>query len=263
MITPPSSHRSHDAGGISGTLDGHVPERRHRDHSARTRRPELRPLQVADGGLAAPRDATLTVVRVQADPFAPPSRVRVTLPGAAPEELTTTADRRRALSGFLLRRLRRARARHPAARRRGRAGGPRAQRGPGRRGRHRDRRARGADARPEAAHPGPRGGDPARGDAPGRRRRPALGRLLRRRPPGRPRVRHHRRGRGRAAGRADGPGAGRVRRRRGRPAPPVRGRRPPAGGRDAVPLAGVVAGDDPDAQRGGRHRARRARRASR
>jgi predicted ABC-class ATPase len=52
--------------------------------------------------------ATLTVVRVQADPFAPPSRVRVTLPGAAPEELTTTADRRRALSGFLLRRLHRA-----------------------------------------------------------------------------------------------------------------------------------------------------------
>ncbi len=54
------------------------------------------------------RDATLTVVRVQADPFAPPSRVRVTLPDAAPEELTTTADRRRALSGFLLRRLRQA-----------------------------------------------------------------------------------------------------------------------------------------------------------
>jgi predicted ABC-class ATPase len=53
-------------------------------------------------------DAVLTVVRVQADPFAPPSRVRVTLPGAAPEELTTTADRRRALSGFLLRRLREA-----------------------------------------------------------------------------------------------------------------------------------------------------------
>lgn len=53
-------------------------------------------------------DATLTIVRVQADPFAPPSRARVTLPGAAPEELTTTADRRRALAGFLLRRLRRA-----------------------------------------------------------------------------------------------------------------------------------------------------------
>jgi predicted ABC-class ATPase len=52
--------------------------------------------------------ATLTIVRVQADPFAPPSRARVTLPGAAPEELTTTADRRRALAGFLLRRLRRA-----------------------------------------------------------------------------------------------------------------------------------------------------------
>ncbi len=32
----------------------------------------------------------------------------MTLPGAAPEELTTTADRRRALSGFLLRRLHRA-----------------------------------------------------------------------------------------------------------------------------------------------------------
>ncbi|NMO90716.1 ABC-ATPase domain-containing protein [Actinomycetospora sp. TBRC 11914] len=52
--------------------------------------------------------ATLTVVRVQADPFAPPSRIRVRLPDAAPTELTTTPDRRRALSGFLLRRLRRA-----------------------------------------------------------------------------------------------------------------------------------------------------------
>ncbi|HEY2192141.1 MAG TPA: ABC-ATPase domain-containing protein [Actinomycetospora sp.] len=51
---------------------------------------------------------TLTVVRVQADPFAPPSRVRARLPDAAPRELTTTPDRRRALSGFLLRRLHRA-----------------------------------------------------------------------------------------------------------------------------------------------------------
>ena len=63
---------------------------------------------VGDWSLEAAGTATLTIVRVQADPFAPPSRVRVTLPGAAPEELTTTADRRRALSGFLLRRLRRA-----------------------------------------------------------------------------------------------------------------------------------------------------------
>ncbi len=60
---------------------------------------------VGDWPLAA---ATLSVVRVQADPFAPPSRVRVTLPGAAPQQLTTTADRRRALAGFLLRRLQRA-----------------------------------------------------------------------------------------------------------------------------------------------------------
>lgn len=52
-------------------------------------------------------DAALTIVRIQADPFAPPSRARVTLPGAAPEELTSTAERRRALSGFLLGRLRR------------------------------------------------------------------------------------------------------------------------------------------------------------
>ena len=61
---------------------------------------------VGDWPLAGVGGATLTVVRVQADPFAPPSRVRVTLPGAAPEELTTTADRRRALAGFLLHRLR-------------------------------------------------------------------------------------------------------------------------------------------------------------
>ncbi|MCD2189209.1 ABC-ATPase domain-containing protein [Actinomycetospora soli] len=52
-------------------------------------------------------DGTLEVVRVQADPFAPPSRVRVTLPGAAPDELTGTADRRRAHATFLLRRLHR------------------------------------------------------------------------------------------------------------------------------------------------------------
>jgi predicted ABC-class ATPase len=57
-------------------------------------------------GASGADSATLTVVRVQADPFAPPSRVRVTLPGAAPAELTTTADRRRALAGFLLHRLR-------------------------------------------------------------------------------------------------------------------------------------------------------------
>src|SRR3978361_477964 len=52
--------------------------------------------------------ASLTIVRVQADPFAPPSRVRVTLPAAAPLDLTTPPDRRRARSGFLLRRLHRA-----------------------------------------------------------------------------------------------------------------------------------------------------------
>ncbi len=51
---------------------------------------------------------TLEVVRTQADPFAPPSRVRITLPDAAPEHLTTTADRRRAHATFLLRRLHRA-----------------------------------------------------------------------------------------------------------------------------------------------------------
>jgi predicted ABC-class ATPase len=63
---------------------------------------------VGDWPLDAAGRGTLTIVRVQADPFAPPSRVRVTLPGAAPEELTTTPDRRRALSGFLLHRLHRA-----------------------------------------------------------------------------------------------------------------------------------------------------------
>lgn len=61
-----------------------------------------------DWPLDGSAQGTLAVVRVQADPFAPPSRVRVRLPDAAPQELTTTADRRRALSGFLLRRLRRA-----------------------------------------------------------------------------------------------------------------------------------------------------------
>lgn len=63
---------------------------------------------VGDWPSDAAGSATLTIVRVQADPFAPPSRVRVRLPDAAPQDLTTTADRRRALSGFLLRRLRRA-----------------------------------------------------------------------------------------------------------------------------------------------------------
>lgn len=51
---------------------------------------------------------TLEIVRVQADPFAPPSRVRVTLPGAAPDPAARTPDRRRAHATFLLRRLRRA-----------------------------------------------------------------------------------------------------------------------------------------------------------
>ncbi len=63
---------------------------------------------VGDWPSDAPEPVTLTIVRVQADPFAPPSRIRVRLPDAAPQDLTTTADRRRALSGFLLRRLRRA-----------------------------------------------------------------------------------------------------------------------------------------------------------
>ncbi|MEJ2864260.1 ABC-ATPase domain-containing protein [Actinomycetospora flava] len=52
---------------------------------------------------------TLEVLRVQADPFAPPSRVRLTVSDAGlPADLHATADRRRALAGFLLRGLRRA-----------------------------------------------------------------------------------------------------------------------------------------------------------
>jgi predicted ABC-class ATPase len=51
----------------------------------------------------------LEVLRVQADPFAPPSRVRLTVADAGlPADLVTTPDRRRALAGFLLRELRRA-----------------------------------------------------------------------------------------------------------------------------------------------------------
>lgn len=50
----------------------------------------------------------LEVLRVQADPFAPPSRVRLTVRDAGlPAELWSTADRRRALASFLLRGLRR------------------------------------------------------------------------------------------------------------------------------------------------------------
>jgi predicted ABC-class ATPase len=51
----------------------------------------------------------LEVLRVQADPFAPPSRVRLTVSDAGlPPQLYGTADRRRALASFLLRGLRRA-----------------------------------------------------------------------------------------------------------------------------------------------------------
>lgn len=51
----------------------------------------------------------LEVLRVQADPFAPPSRVRLTVTDAGlPADLFSTPDRRRALAGFLLRGLRRA-----------------------------------------------------------------------------------------------------------------------------------------------------------
>ena len=50
----------------------------------------------------------LEVLRVQADPFAPPSRVRLTVHDAGlPAGLWSTADRRRALATFLLRGLRR------------------------------------------------------------------------------------------------------------------------------------------------------------
>lgn len=50
----------------------------------------------------------LEVLRVQADPFAPPSRVRLTVGDAGlPGDLVATADRRRALAAFLLRGLRR------------------------------------------------------------------------------------------------------------------------------------------------------------
>lgn len=52
--------------------------------------------------------ARVEVVRVQADPFAPPSRLRVTVDDAGlPDDLLTTPTRRRALAGFLLRALRR------------------------------------------------------------------------------------------------------------------------------------------------------------
>ncbi|GAA4891870.1 ABC-ATPase domain-containing protein [Actinomycetospora straminea] len=51
----------------------------------------------------------LEVLRVQADPFAPPSRVRLTVTDAGlPADLYATPDRRRALASSLLRGLRRA-----------------------------------------------------------------------------------------------------------------------------------------------------------
>lgn len=58
---------------------------------------------------------TVEILRVQADPFAPPSRVRLTVADAGlPPDLCTTGDRRRALAGFLLRALRSARRDTPA-----------------------------------------------------------------------------------------------------------------------------------------------------
>ena len=54
---------------------------------------------------------TLEVRRIQADPFAPPSRIRVEVPAATaafPAELHDDDVRRRALGGYLLRALRRA-----------------------------------------------------------------------------------------------------------------------------------------------------------
>ncbi|MBW0103852.1 ABC-ATPase domain-containing protein [Pseudonocardia sp. KRD291] len=58
-----------------------------------------------DGG------AVLEIRRIQADPFAPPSRIRVDVPAEMagfPAELHDTGVRRRALGGYLLRALRRA-----------------------------------------------------------------------------------------------------------------------------------------------------------
>lgn len=60
-------------------------------------------------GAASGGPLDLDVLRVQADPFAPPSRVRLTVEDAGlPAALHATADRRRALAGFLLHSLRRA-----------------------------------------------------------------------------------------------------------------------------------------------------------
>ena len=53
----------------------------------------------------------LEIRRIQSDPFAPPSRLRVIVPARAagfPDELRDTDTRRRALGGYLLRALRRA-----------------------------------------------------------------------------------------------------------------------------------------------------------
>ncbi|MFP5021820.1 ABC-ATPase domain-containing protein [Pseudonocardia phyllosphaerae] len=62
------------------------------------------------GGSGGSGGFVLEIRRIQSDPFAPPSRLRVRMPGTTaqfPPELYATPDRARALGGFLLRALRR------------------------------------------------------------------------------------------------------------------------------------------------------------
>ncbi|MFE9389080.1 P-loop domain-containing protein [Streptomyces sp. NPDC006784] len=117
---PRGGQRAHGHGGPPRGRPGRPDHGEHRPSGPRTGlAAELRTLEGAQygrykglvGRWEMPGGETLELVRAQSDPYAPPARVAVHVPGplaALPTELLTTATRRRALASYLVRQAARA-----------------------------------------------------------------------------------------------------------------------------------------------------------
>ncbi|MFE9340427.1 P-loop domain-containing protein [Streptomyces sp. NPDC007063] len=117
---PRGGQRAHGHGGPPRGRPGRADHGEHRPRGPRTGlADELRTLEGAQygrykglvGRWEMPGGETLELVRGQSDPYAPPARVAVHVPGplaALPTELLTTATRRRALASYLVRQAARA-----------------------------------------------------------------------------------------------------------------------------------------------------------
>ncbi|OEU99825.1 MULTISPECIES: ABC-ATPase domain-containing protein [Streptomyces] len=117
---PRGGQRAHGHGGPPRGRPDRTDHGEHRPRGPRTGlAAELRTLEGAQygrykglvGRWEMPGGETLELVRAQSDPYAPPARVAVHVPGplaALPPELLTTATRRRALASFLVRQAARA-----------------------------------------------------------------------------------------------------------------------------------------------------------